>query len=75
MDISMPEMDGLTAVKEIKKLFELSNINASQQPYICCCTAYNEEAFNKKAFDAGADHFMAKPVTGEDIKTLLNLLL
>ena len=74
MDISMPEMDGLTAVKKIRKLLKLSNINDSQQPYICCCTAYNEAAFKKKAIDTGMDHFMAKPITGEDITTLLNLL-
>ena len=55
MDYSMPEMDGPTTVKNMKKLFERNAINVSQQPYICCCTAYDEITFKKKAKDAGMD--------------------
>ena len=75
MDYSMPEMNGPTAVKKMKKLFERSGFKRDQQPYICCCTAYDEATYKKNAEDVGMDHYMVKPVTNEDLTTLLDLLM
>jgi len=75
MDYSMPEMDGPMAVTKMKTLFERNRINVSQQPYICCCSAYEDAALRKRADEAGMDHFMAKPVTKEELNTILDLLL
>ena len=50
-------------VKKIKKLFEKSDIKRDQQPYICCCAAFEEASIKKKAKEAGMDDFMVKPVT------------
>ena len=35
---------------------------APSKPYICCVTAYSEASFLHRAFAAGVDSFLTKPV-------------
>ncbi len=53
MDITMPEMDGITAVKEIRK----KNPNAR----IIMCSAMGQQAMVIDAIQAGARDFIVKP--------------
>lgn len=53
MDITMPEMDGITAVKEIKKL------DAGAK--IIMCSAMGQQAMVIEAIQAGARDFIVKP--------------
>lgn len=53
MDITMPEMDGITAVKEIKKL--------DPQAKIIMCSAMGQKALVIEAIKAGASDFIVKP--------------
>ena len=53
MDITMPEMDGITAVKEIRK----RNTNAR----IIMCSAMGQQAMVIDAIQAGARDFVVKP--------------
>lgn len=53
MDITMPEMDGITAVKEIKK------IDASAK--IIMCSAMGQQAMVIEAIQSGARDFIVKP--------------
>lgn len=53
MDITMPEMDGITAVKEIKKI----DPGAS----IVMCSAMGQQAMVIDAIEAGAKDFIVKP--------------
>lgn len=53
MDITMPEMDGITAVKEIKKI----NPNAK----IIMCSAMGQQAMVIEAIQSGARDFIVKP--------------
>ncbi len=53
MDITMPEMDGITAVKEIKKV----DPNAK----IIMCSAMGQQAMVIDAIQAGAKDFIVKP--------------
>lgn len=53
MDITMPEMDGITAVKEIRKI----NSNA----LIIMCSAMGQQAMVIDAIQAGAKDFVVKP--------------
>lgn len=53
MDITMPEMDGITAVKEIKKL----DPNAK----VIMCSAMGQQAMVVEAIQAGARDFIVKP--------------
>ena len=53
MDITMPEMDGITAVKEIRK----KNPNAR----IIMCSAMGQQAMVIDAIQAGARDFVVKP--------------
>ena len=41
------------------------------QPHITCCTAYSEDAFYKRAMEAGMDDFLTKPIVFEQIRQLL----
>ena len=47
LDYSMPIMDGPTTAREMWKLFRKSSIisNEKLQPFICCCTSYDNEKF------------------------------
>jgi len=53
MDITMPEMDGITAVKEIKKTDPKANI--------IMCSAMGQQAMVIDAIQAGAKDFIVKP--------------
>lgn len=59
MDIAMPNMDGITAVKEIKKL----DGNAK----IVMVSAMSEPSYITESLVAGAVDFVAKPCQGEKL--------
>ncbi len=53
MDITMPDMDGIAAVKEILKI----NKNAK----VIMCSAMGQKPMIKEALEAGAKDFIIKP--------------
>lgn len=53
MDITMPEMDGITAVKEIKAVDPAAKI--------IMCSAMGQQAMVIEAIQAGAKDFIVKP--------------
>lgn len=53
MDITMPEMDGITAVKEIRKI--------DPKATIIMCSAMGQQAMVIDAIQAGARDFIVKP--------------
>lgn len=59
MDITMPEMDGIQAVKEIKKI----NNNAK----IVMCSAMGQQAMVIEAIQAGAKDFIVKPFQADRV--------
>lgn len=59
MDITMPEMDGITALKEIKQ------INADAK--IIMCSAMGQQAMVIDAIQAGAKDFIVKPFQADRV--------
>ncbi|HOM43254.1 MAG TPA: response regulator, partial [Bacillota bacterium] len=59
MDITMPEVDGIQAVKEIKKIN-----NAAK---VIMCSAMGQQAMVIEAIQAGAKDFIVKPFQAERI--------
>jgi two-component system chemotaxis response regulator CheY len=60
-DLNMPYMDGIEFVKTIK-----SDINLSQIPILMVTTESDPEE-KERALSAGANGYMVKPVTADDI--------
>lgn len=56
MDVMMPEMDGMEACENIRKIPELNNV------IITFLTARNEDYSQVAGFDAGADDYITKPI-------------
>ncbi len=67
MDIQMPKMDGYKATKEIRSLKDKSKACIP----IVAMTANAFEEDKKKAFDAGMDGHIAKPINIEDLFVVL----
>ncbi|HEY2779776.1 MAG TPA: response regulator [Steroidobacteraceae bacterium] len=65
MDIMMPEMDGLTAMREIRKQSEWKNLP------IIALTAKAMADDHEKSLAAGANDYIAKPL---DVEKLLSLV-
>jgi two-component system, chemotaxis family, chemotaxis protein CheY len=59
MDITMPEVDGIQAVKEIKK------VNAEAK--IIMCSAMGQQAMAIESIQAGARDFIVKPFQAERV--------
>lgn len=59
MDITMPEMDGISAVKEIKKMDPAARI--------IMCSAMGQQAMVIDAIQAGAKDFIVKPFQPERV--------
>ncbi|HHU64393.1 MAG TPA: response regulator [Clostridiales bacterium] len=59
MDITMPEMDGIQAVKEIKKI--------DKDAKIVMCSAMGQQAMVIESIQAGASDFIVKPFQSERV--------
>ena len=59
MDITMPEMDGITALKEIKKI--------DPSARIIMCSAMGQQAMVIDAIQAGAKDFIVKPFQSDRV--------
>ena len=66
MDITMPEMDGLQALEEIKKIDPAANI--------IMCTAIDETDRMIRAIELGALEYFIKPFDEERISTMMKMI-
>ncbi|WP_130806996.1 response regulator [Senegalia massiliensis] len=64
MDITMPEVDGIQAVKEIKKIDSNSKI--------VMCSAMGQQAMVIEAIQAGAKDFIVKPFQADRVIEAVN---
>ena len=67
MDITMPEMNGIDAVKEIKKLHTDAKI--------IMCSAMGQQGMVVDAIKAGARDFIVKPFSPDRIKEAIEKVL
>ncbi|MDD1760248.1 MAG: ATP-binding protein, partial [Methanothrix sp.] len=65
MDIKMPEMDGITATREIRKRWPENG------PKIIAITAYALEGDREMCLKAGMDDYIAKPILKKDLIKVL----
>lgn len=64
MDITMPDMDGITAIEKIKEFDESVNV--------IILTAMGQEEIVMKALKAGAKRYVLKPITETNLKEAIN---
>src|SRR6478752_10643571 len=69
MDVMMPEMDGMEACENIRKIPELNNT------IITFLTARNEDYSQVAGFDAGADDYISKPIKPKLLVSKVKALL
>jgi len=69
MDVMMPEMDGITAVKEIR------NIKSLDDTLIVFLTARSEDYSQIAGFEAGADDYVPKPIKIKVLVSRIEALL
>jgi CheY-like chemotaxis protein len=69
MDTMMPEMDGLTATQEIRKIARFKNLP------IISLTAKAMKGDREKALDAGASDYVTKPVDPEKLLSIIYVWL
>ena len=67
MDITMPDMDGIQAVKEIKSI----DANAK----IIMCSAMGQQGMVMDAIKAGAKDFIVKPFQADRVLEAINKVL
>jgi len=64
LDITMPKMDGITALKEIRK--------RDPQANVIMCSALGQQKYIIKAIQLGARDFIVKPFNPERILSAIN---
>lgn len=69
MDVMMPEMDGMEACENIRKIPELNNV------MITFLTARSEDYSQVAGFDAGADDYITKPIKPKLLVSKVKALL
>ncbi len=71
MDVQMPEMDGLTATREI--IFHYLNNNLQYRPWIIAMTANVMQGTKEACLKAGMNDYISKPIKIEElVKALKN---
>ena len=69
LDVMMPEMDGITACEELRKIPSLNNV------VIAFLTARGEDYSQIAGFEAGADDYITKPVRPKVLISRIKALL
>jgi CheY-like chemotaxis protein len=68
MDISMPVMDGFTAIREIRNWEKEMRIKASK---IVALTGLGSASSKQEAFASGTNLFLTKPVKLAEVRRLM----
>jgi PAS domain S-box-containing protein len=71
MDMQMPEMDGLEAARQIKKLYGDRQTETSERPRIIAVTANAMESDRNDCIAAGMDDYISKPIRMEQLVAVL----
>ena len=69
MDLQMPVMDGLTAIKALK------SEEATRDIKIMAVTSFAMKADLEKTVEAGADYYMAKPLNIRELPEIVKRLI
>lgn len=69
MDIAMPELDGLSAMRRIRTLPELQHVP------VVALTAFSTSGFRQAAYEAGFDGYLTKPLDFDRLHSLVKMLL
>lgn len=76
MDIMMPEMDGQTAIREIRRLEASDENSPANAVNIVMTTAANDMENVVKSFDSSCDAYLLKPIdTGKLLARMRDLHL
>ena len=71
MDVHMPEMDGLTATKEINQLWQTLQLQQDKPPWIIALTANAVEGDREICLAAGMNDYLSKPLQINHLVTAL----
>jgi CheY-like chemotaxis protein len=69
MDIAMPDVDGLTATRRLRKHMELQHLP------VIALTAFETLGFRQAAFEAGFDGYLTKPIDFVKLNNLIEVFL
>lgn len=69
LDIQMPVMDGLTALKILKDSDETKNIK------VVALTSFAMKGDKEKLIAAGVDHYISKPINTRELPRLVKQIL
>ena len=69
MDIAMPDVDGLTATRRIRKHPELQHLP------VIALTAFETQGFRQAALEAGFDGYLTKPIDFDKLNNLISVFL
>ena len=69
MDISMPQLDGFSAMRRIRAYEQLRDVK------IVAVSAYDKTELQGAALDAGCNEFVSKPLNPDKLENLLSRLL
>ncbi len=72
LDIMMPKLDGLKALKIIRDLEKDKKIKPEDRIKIIMTTALNEQQTVYSAFDLGCEAFAAKPINQSKMREVLS---
>lgn len=74
LDIMMPEVDGLKALKTIRSLEEERDIPKENRAKIIMTTALNYTKEVNEAFEAGSEAYAAKPINTDKLLEVMKKL-
>lgn len=74
LDIMMPKLDGIKALKAIRDIEKQKKISDSARVKIIMTTALNETQDVFEAFKTGCEAYLAKPIDTERFKVVLKKL-
>ncbi|MGH9967079.1 MAG: response regulator [Pyrinomonadaceae bacterium] len=69
MDVEMPELDGLSATRQIRSMRELESTP------IVAVSAYGAQLFRSEALAAGCSEYVSTPFEPRDLERLIRSLL
>ena len=69
MDMEMPQLDGLSATRRIRKIAALSSVP------IVAVSAYGADQFRGQALAAGCDEYVSTPFEPDELELIIRALL